>query len=64
MKPQINYAPAMLVGKVVVSEGASFRTHGAVDTSGGNISFFFFHNHHIPELDMAAPVASHATNHS
>ncbi|MEF3926509.1 autotransporter outer membrane beta-barrel domain-containing protein, partial [Escherichia coli] len=33
MKPQINYAPAMLVGKVVVSEGASFRTHGAVDTS-------------------------------
>lgn len=26
MKPQINYAPAMLVGKVVVSEGASFRT--------------------------------------
>ena len=33
MKPQINYAPAMLVGKVVVSEGASFRTYGAVDTS-------------------------------
>lgn len=25
MKPQINYAPAMLVGKVVVSEGASLE---------------------------------------
>lgn len=38
MKPQINYAPAMLVGKVVVSEGASFRTHGAVDTSKADVS--------------------------
>ncbi|CSN72181.1 ABC transporter ATP-binding protein [Shigella sonnei] len=38
MKPQINYAPAMLVGKVVVSEGASFRTHGAVDTSQADVS--------------------------
>lgn len=37
MKPQINYAPAMLVGKVVVSEGASFRTHGAVDTSKADV---------------------------
>lgn len=38
MKPQINYAPAMLVGKVVVSEGASFRTHGAVDTGKADVS--------------------------
>lgn len=38
MKPQINYAPAMLVGKVVVSEGASLRTHGAVDTSKADVS--------------------------
>ncbi|MXE60732.1 autotransporter YejO [Escherichia coli] len=38
MKPQINYAPAMLVGKVVVSEGASFRTHGVVDTSKADVS--------------------------
>ena len=38
MKPQINYAPAMLVGKVVVSEGASFRTHSAVDTSKADVS--------------------------
>ena len=38
MKPQINHAPAMLVGKVVVSEGASFRTHGAVDTSKADVS--------------------------
>ncbi|HFI5762218.1 TPA: autotransporter YejO [Escherichia coli] len=38
MKPQINYEPAMLVGKVVVSEGASFRTHGAVDTSKADVS--------------------------
>ena len=38
MKPQINYAPATLVGKVVVSEGASFRTHGAVDTSKADVS--------------------------
>ncbi len=38
MKPQINYAPAMLVGKVVVSEGTYFRTHGAVDTSKADVS--------------------------
>ncbi len=38
MKPQINYAPAMLVGSVVVSEGASLRTHGAVDTSKADVS--------------------------
>ncbi|MHB2042659.1 autotransporter outer membrane beta-barrel domain-containing protein, partial [Escherichia coli] len=38
MKPQKNYAPAMLVGKVVVSEGASFITHGSVDTSKADVS--------------------------
>lgn len=37
MKLQINYALAMLVGKVVVFEGAFFRTHGAVDTSKADV---------------------------